>query len=81
MIWGYETYLLQNLDLRLRLGSTVSIVPPAIDEGLEMFAVLHLCLILLLQVLVPLGLCGVELCKVSIFHTRISVNSEIEPKV
>lgn len=60
-----SAYLLEDLDLRLRLRCTVRVVAPPIDEGLEVLAVIHLCLVLLSKVPVTLGFGGVELREVA----------------
>ena len=63
---GEETrHLLQDFDLRLCLGSTIRVVSPSVDEGLEVLPVFQLSLVLLAQVAVALGLRRVELSEVS----------------
>lgn len=46
-------------------GTSVRVVSPTVNEGLQVFSILHLRFILLLQVFVPLGFCGVELREIS----------------
>ena len=60
------TDLLEDLDLGLRLCRTVGVVSPAVDEGLQVLAVLHLGLVFLPEVAVALRFGGVELCEVTV---------------
>lgn len=60
-----DAYLLQDFDLRLRLCSTIGVVTPSVNEGLQMLPVVHLSLVLLLEVPVALRLGRVELREVS----------------
>jgi hypothetical protein len=43
----------------------IGIIPPSIDESLEMFSVFHLILIFLAKILVTFRLCGVELREIA----------------
>ena len=62
---NHARYLFENFNFGLRLCSAVGVVPPSVDEGLKMLAVLHLCLVLFPKVTVAFCLGGVELCEVS----------------
>lgn len=46
------TDLLENFDFRLRLGSTVGVVAPSVDEGLQVFSVVHLRVVFLPKIAV-----------------------------
>lgn len=65
-VYAYTwTYFLQYFDLRLCLRCTVGIVPPTVNEGLQMLAVLYLRIVLLPEVTITLGLRGIELREVA----------------
>ena len=53
---GYH-YFLKNFDLGLCLRSTVGIISPSVNEGLQMLAILHLCIVFTPQVSFPFGFC------------------------
>ena len=58
--------LLENLNFRLCLSCTIGVIPPSINEGLQVFAVLHLCLVFFFEVPISFSLGRVELGEVSI---------------
>ena len=57
--------LLENLNFRLCLSCTVGIIPPSIDEGLQVLAVLHLSIVLLAEVPVSLRFGRIELSEIA----------------
>lgn len=65
-----DTDLLENLDLRLCLSSTVGVVTPSVDEGLQVFAIVHLCVIFFAEVTVTFRFRGVELREISEAHVK-----------
>lgn len=57
--------LFQNLDLGLSLGGSVGVIPPSVNEGLQVPPVLHLGLVFSLKLLVSLRFSCIELGEVS----------------
>jgi hypothetical protein len=61
-------YLLENFDLGLCLCSTVGIIPPTVDECLQILAVHHLSFVFTLQVSLPFGFCRIKLGEIANVH-------------
>ena len=57
--------LLENLNFRLCLSRTIGVIPPSINEGLQVFPILHVCFVFFFEFPISLSLGRVELGEVS----------------